>query len=184
MPPWLRLSVQPRSSPALSHRRRSPTGTFTLLPGRTLAVRDSHRVMGVASRRLAAEVLMRRREFITVLGGAATVWPLMARAQQAERVQRLGVLSGSAANDPDNNVRIAAFVQALQQLGWTDGQMYGMIFAGPQGTRKTIVNTRRNWPRSRHPDRHKRPRGKSANCLHFPRARGGGRNDELWRESR
>ena len=64
---------------------------------------------------------MQRRAFITLLGGAATVWPLMARAQQAERVQRIGVLSGSAADDPDNNVRIAAFVQALQQLGWTDG---------------------------------------------------------------
>ena len=64
---------------------------------------------------------MQRRAFITLLGGAATVWPLMTRAQQAERVQRIGVLSGSAADDPDNNVRIAAFVQALQQLGWTDG---------------------------------------------------------------
>ena len=76
---------------------------------------------------------MRRREFITVLGGAATVWPLMARAQQAERVQRLGVLSGSAANDPDNNVRIAAFVQALQQLGWTDGQNVRIDFRWAAG---------------------------------------------------
>ena len=77
---------------------------------------------------------MRRREFITVLGGAATVWPLMVRAQQAERVQRIGVLSGSAANDPDNNVRIAAFVQALQQLGWTDGQNVRIDFRWAAGS--------------------------------------------------
>ena len=76
---------------------------------------------------------MRRREFISVLGGAATAWPLIARAQQAERVQRIGVLSGSAANDPDNNVRIAAFVQALQQLGWNDGQNVRIDFRWAAG---------------------------------------------------
>ena len=63
---------------------------------------------------------MRRREFITVLGGAAA-WPMAARAQQGERMRRVGVLSGSAVDDQDNRGRLAAFQQRLQQLGWTDG---------------------------------------------------------------
>jgi putative ABC transport system substrate-binding protein len=64
---------------------------------------------------------MRRREFITGLG-AATAWPLAARAQQGERVRRIGVLTGVAADDPEGQVRIAAFLQGLRQLGWTDGR--------------------------------------------------------------
>ena len=63
---------------------------------------------------------IRRREFTAVLGGAA-VWPLAARAQQGEGMRRIGVLMNLAANDPEGRARIAAFVQALQQLGWTDG---------------------------------------------------------------
>ena len=66
---------------------------------------------------------MHRREFITLLGGAASVWPLAAHAQQDERMRRIGVLySGAAADDPDGQTRSAAFVQGLQQLGWTDGR--------------------------------------------------------------
>ena len=65
---------------------------------------------------------MRRREFITLLGGAAAAWPLAARAQQAERMRRIGVLMASTADDPESQARIAAFLQALQQLGWTDGR--------------------------------------------------------------
>ena len=65
---------------------------------------------------------MKRREFITLLGGAAAAWPLAARAQQAERVRRIGVLMASAADDPEFQARIAAFLQGLQQLGWTDGR--------------------------------------------------------------
>jgi putative ABC transport system substrate-binding protein len=64
---------------------------------------------------------MRRREFLGALGAAAA-WPLMARVQQGERVRRIGVLSGQAADDQDNKVRLAAFQQRLQQLGWTDGR--------------------------------------------------------------
>jgi putative ABC transport system substrate-binding protein len=64
---------------------------------------------------------MRRREFITLLGGAAA-WPLAARAQQGERVRRIGVLIGQAADDPQGKPRIAAFLQGLQQLGWTEGR--------------------------------------------------------------
>jgi putative tryptophan/tyrosine transport system substrate-binding protein len=63
---------------------------------------------------------LKRREFITLLGGA-TVWPLVARAQQPDRMRRIGVLMGPAADDQDNKARLAAFQQRLQQLGWTDG---------------------------------------------------------------
>ena len=63
---------------------------------------------------------MRRREFITIIGGAAT-WPLAARAQQSERMRRIGVLMYLAADDAEAQGRLAAFTQALQQLGWSDG---------------------------------------------------------------
>jgi putative tryptophan/tyrosine transport system substrate-binding protein len=70
---------------------------------------------------------MRRREFITLVGGAAATWPLAARAQQQpERMRRIGVLIGSAADadadDRDAQARLAAFLQGLAQLGWTDGR--------------------------------------------------------------
>ena len=64
---------------------------------------------------------MRRRAFIAGLGGA-TAWPWAARAQQPERMRRVGVLLGLAANDPEGQARIGAFLQTLQQLGWTDGR--------------------------------------------------------------
>jgi len=63
---------------------------------------------------------MRRRQFIAAIGGAA-VWPLAARAQQAGRMRRVGVLMDFAADDPESINRLTAFRQALQQLGWTDG---------------------------------------------------------------
>jgi putative tryptophan/tyrosine transport system substrate-binding protein len=64
---------------------------------------------------------MKRREFISLLGGAAA-WPLAARAQQTERVRRIGVLTAATpADDPDGRARLSAFLQVLQQLGWTDG---------------------------------------------------------------
>jgi ABC-type uncharacterized transport system substrate-binding protein len=64
---------------------------------------------------------MRRRDFIAVLGGAALAWPLMARAQQPEQKRRIGVLMNLAADDPEGQARLAAFAQALQQLGWSEG---------------------------------------------------------------
>ena len=64
---------------------------------------------------------MKRRDFITLFGGA-TAWPLAARAQQGERMRRIGVLMGIAADDPAGQVRLAAFLQGLQQLGWTEGR--------------------------------------------------------------
>jgi putative ABC transport system substrate-binding protein len=66
---------------------------------------------------------MRRREFITLLGSVVTAWPLAVLAQQGERMRRIGVLtSGAAADDPDGQIRSAAFLQELQHLGWTDGR--------------------------------------------------------------
>src|SRR5262245_66510820 len=65
--------------------------------------------------------MIRRREFITLLGGAAA-WPVAARAQQAERMRRIGVLMNLAAEDPESQRRVTAFVQGLQELGWADGR--------------------------------------------------------------
>jgi putative ABC transport system substrate-binding protein len=67
-------------------------------------------------------ILLRRREFIAGLGGAAAAWPLAARAQQGTRVRRIGVLLPYDANDPEPKGRVSAFTQALADLGWTDGR--------------------------------------------------------------
>jgi putative ABC transport system substrate-binding protein len=60
-----------------------------------------------------------RREFISLLGGAAAAWPLSARAQQGERVRRIGVLMALAADDPEGKARIKVFEQGLNELGWS-----------------------------------------------------------------
>jgi putative tryptophan/tyrosine transport system substrate-binding protein len=65
---------------------------------------------------------MRRREFITLLGGAAAAWPLATSAQQGERVRWIGVITGgTVADDSDARANFAAFREGLQQLGWVDG---------------------------------------------------------------
>jgi putative ABC transport system substrate-binding protein len=65
---------------------------------------------------------VRRREFISGLGGTVIAWPIAARAQQPERMRRISVLFPQAADDPEAQARHAAFVQGLQQLGWTNGR--------------------------------------------------------------
>ena len=65
---------------------------------------------------------MKRRDFITLLGGAAAAWPLAARAQQGDRMRRVGILMNGAATDADLQLLLASFVQGLRQLGWFEGQ--------------------------------------------------------------
>jgi putative ABC transport system substrate-binding protein len=66
---------------------------------------------------------MRRREFITLIGGASVAWPRMARAQQGERMRRIGILNGAQRpDDPDAQANNAAFQRVMQQLGWVDGR--------------------------------------------------------------
>jgi putative ABC transport system substrate-binding protein len=65
---------------------------------------------------------MRRREFITLVGGAAVAWPLIARAQQPGPVRRIGVLVGYAESDSEGQALVAAFRDGLQKLGWTEGR--------------------------------------------------------------
>jgi putative ABC transport system substrate-binding protein len=65
---------------------------------------------------------VKRRDFITLLGGAAAAWPLAARAQQSAQIRRVGMLIGYTENDPETQARLAAFRQAFEQLGWKEGR--------------------------------------------------------------
>ena len=76
----------------------------------------------LARPRRRGDRMIRRREFITLLGGAAAAWPLAARAQQGERVRRIGVIMPASSDDPEYQVRVGAFLQELQRLGWTIGR--------------------------------------------------------------
>ena len=75
---------------------------------------------------------MRRREFLGLLGGAAA-WPVASKAQQDERMRRIGVLTGVTADDQETKPRIAAFLQELQRLGWTEGRNVISSRAGGAG---------------------------------------------------
>jgi putative ABC transport system substrate-binding protein len=63
-----------------------------------------------------------RREFITLVGSAAATWPLTARAQQPDRMQRIGMLIGSAEDDPEMKFRLASFRRGLERRGWSEGR--------------------------------------------------------------
>jgi putative ABC transport system substrate-binding protein len=75
---------------------------------------------------------MRRREFIALLGGAAA-WPLAARAQQGERMRRIGVLMNTAADEAESQARLAAFMQGLQEAGWAVGRNLRIDYRWSQG---------------------------------------------------
>src|SRR5262245_59758498 len=91
-------------------------------PDRNVAAQQSPAVVRCATLRSEAREhkLVRRREFIALLGGAAA-WPLAAHAQQ-ERMRRIGLLMHTAADDPESTARLAAFMQVLQELGWAVGR--------------------------------------------------------------
>jgi ABC-type uncharacterized transport system substrate-binding protein len=72
--------------------------------------------------------MMRRREFITLIGGAAMVWPFAAWAQDEERVRRIGVLMSNAKTDPEASARIGALERGLQKLGWSQGRNISIAY--------------------------------------------------------
>src|SRR5262245_63486284 len=87
---------------------------------------------------------MRRRALITLIGAAVAGWPLAARAQQGERVRRVGVLLPFTADDPEGQARLMAFVQGLQQLGWAVGTNVRIDARWAQAMPSAFANTRRN----------------------------------------
>jgi putative ABC transport system substrate-binding protein len=88
--------------------------------------------------------MIRRRKFITLLGGAAAC-PLAAHAQQPQRIPRIGVLMNFAADDLEGQARITAFLQALRQTGWAEtAATYASTPAGPPAIPTTFAITRRN----------------------------------------
>ena len=95
------------------------------------------------------DTVMRRREFVTLIGGAAATWPVSAHAQQGEQPKRTGVLTAGAADDPDYQKRVAAFVQGLQELGWADGRNVRINIRWGAGNGADVRNLRRNWSRWR-----------------------------------
>jgi putative ABC transport system substrate-binding protein len=81
---------------------------------------------------------MKRRQFIVGLGSAAA-WPVVAQAQQGDRVRRIGVLMQLAADDPESLRRVTAFVQVLQELGWTDGRKGSVRDSKPCQRRRQLL---------------------------------------------
>jgi len=76
---------------------------------------------------------MRRRVFITLVGGAAASWPLVARAQQHDEIRRIGIIVNVAVDDPEAQASVAAFKQTLQQLGWSEGRNLQIDVRGVAG---------------------------------------------------
>jgi len=83
-----------------------------------------------------------RRKFLATLGGAVAAWPLAARAQQRERMRRVGVLMHLAADDPEGQRRVAAFLQGLQEAGWTVGRNVDIDVRWAAGEPIAIADTR------------------------------------------
>jgi putative ABC transport system substrate-binding protein len=108
-----------------SHTPLTTTRQFGILDGRPWLV-------GVGSMSFDQ---LRRREFMTLLGGAAAAWPIAAQAQQGDRIRRIGVLfSTNTADDSESQARIGAFQQELQQLGWSIGRNARIDYRWPAGS--------------------------------------------------
>src|SRR2546421_6898406 len=93
---------------------------------------------------------LKRREFITLLGGATATWPLAAGAQQGGPMRRIGVLMSVAADGPEGQARLAAFLKGLQQWGWTEGRNADRHPLGGRRCRANAQKRRgaaRAWPR-------------------------------------
>ena len=82
---------------------------------------------------------MRRRDFTTLVGGAAA-WPLVARAQQPSRMRLIGVLAPIHAEEPESKARISAFVLGLRELGWVDGSNVQIVYRWSGGN---VADTRK-----------------------------------------
>jgi putative tryptophan/tyrosine transport system substrate-binding protein len=84
-----------------------------------------------------------RRELITLVGGAAAVWPLAARTQQPDRIRRIGVLMGLAEDDPETKTRLAAFRQGLEKRGWSEGRNVSIEYRfAPAGNEDRVTAAR------------------------------------------
>src|SRR5262245_40966221 len=130
--PPLCETVHAAGSSALHHRDATPWSNsehFRCCPRTCRLLRDTVdggeptlAFVGIERGEDAPMSSMRRREFITLLGGAAAAWPLAAGAQQGDRVARIGMLLGIAENDLEAQARIAAFRKGLRDLGWVEGR--------------------------------------------------------------
>jgi putative tryptophan/tyrosine transport system substrate-binding protein len=88
---------------------------------------------------------MKRREFITLLGAGAAAWPLAARAQQGERVRRVGLLSNFAESDPEAQSMVDALHQTLQELGWVEGRNLRIDRRWAAGNPTRLQASRKRW---------------------------------------
>jgi putative ABC transport system substrate-binding protein len=94
---------------------------------------------------------VRRREFITLLGGAAAAWPIAARAQQSDRVRLVGALMGIAEGDPEGRVWISAFRKGLEGAGWVEGRNLRLDLRWPSGD-TSIMRAQAAELVNQHPD--------------------------------
>ena len=94
-------------------------------------------------------ITIRHRELIAAIAGAMVAWPFAARAQQGERMRRIGVLLPATSDDPVFQDRVGAFLQGLERSGWTIGRNVRIDTRWARPTPPKFANTRQTWPRSR-----------------------------------